>query len=235
MVRSRFLVHWTGKDLKRDRLSLNDEDRARYVTRLASILDDGFWMAKPIEKVLGKQNSFLQYEIPMTCFTEVRLSQAFNHAANYGLLGVGVDRSFVLDRHGGPVLYVRNNQNESLVHASAQVWGWVQHAKDEAVKWSFYFTTSFLKAMSNATDDFSLLEEHEWRIVEHPEQVAQGRMLKIDGSKQAPFLKIPIPANELRLVVFPDAHTRDRAWQEAPVREKLSKAILVTLDECGHF
>lgn len=108
-MRTDFLVHWTGKDICLDSQALSDEHRARYVDRLADILGKGFWMTKPDEKIYGNKNVYIEYSAPMTCFTEIRLSQAKLHAQRYGLLGVGVTRRFVLDRLGGPVHYVRNH------------------------------------------------------------------------------------------------------------------------------
>ena len=42
----------------------------------------------------------------MTCFTEIRLSASDVHAQQYGRLGFGFSRRFVIERYGGPVHYI---------------------------------------------------------------------------------------------------------------------------------
>ena len=102
-MRSDFLVHWTGKDICKYPNELDTGKRNNYVDRLVDILTYGFWMTvpTPVERVEGFADSWIEYKTPMTCFTEIRLSQAQEHSSRYGLLGVSVDRRFVLDRYGG--------------------------------------------------------------------------------------------------------------------------------------
>jgi len=85
------------------------------VKRLADIISKGFWMTKPPEKIHGANGSHVEYHSPMTCFTEVRLSDTELHTQRYGLLGIAVNRHFVLERFGGPVHYVRNHCTESTI------------------------------------------------------------------------------------------------------------------------
>src|SRR5579862_4372518 len=101
-MRSDFLMHWHGKCIERDVSALTDAHRNTYVDRLADILTNGFWMNTPDERIEGRNGSWIEYKTPMTCFTEIRLSQATLHAERYGLLGIAVTRSLVLDRFGGP-------------------------------------------------------------------------------------------------------------------------------------
>src|SRR6185369_5575847 len=116
-MRTDLLVHWTGRDIVTNRFSVNDEHRQRYIERLVDIIDNGFWMTTPTERIQGGGglNSWIQYLAHMTCFTEVRLSQTELHTQRYGLLGVGVSRRFVLERYGSPVHYVRNHCSECIV------------------------------------------------------------------------------------------------------------------------
>src|SRR5260221_14510840 len=119
-MRSSLLVHWTGKDICTNRNDLSDSHRRDYVERARSILQDGFWVTRPKEQLIGSSpgsdaSSSCDYVIDVSCFTEVRLSQAELHSQRYGLLGIGVERKFVLDRRGGPVHYVRNASCETVV------------------------------------------------------------------------------------------------------------------------
>jgi len=42
------------------------------------------------------------------CFTELRLSQVSTHVANFGSLGIGFRRRFLLEKGANPVFYVPN-------------------------------------------------------------------------------------------------------------------------------
>lgn len=238
-MRSDFLVHWTGKDIAPDPSTLGDAHRADYVGRLASILADGFWMTKPNERIEGRNGAWIEYQAPMTCFTEVRLSQALSHAKRYGLLGIGVSRRFVLDRFGGPVHYVRNHKDECVIANVQELLNVLQELGRPKLLEYFAVNSSFIKNMSDPNkDNFTYLNEQEWRIVHtHPQEKA--RNLVPTGVPQPPY-RIPVRSGDVRIVVFPDDQTRTKArsdprlnaWFQDP---STSNAILLTLQECGHF
>ncbi|MCH8824583.1 MAG: hypothetical protein IH984_13865 [Planctomycetes bacterium] len=234
-MRSDILVHWTGKDIKLDKSGLQDKDREGYISRLRSILENGFWMTTPNERIEGNNGAWIKYEASMTCFTEIRLSQTTLHSKQYGLLGVGVSRQFVLDRRGGPVHYVRNHKDESIV-------GNVQAILDDLqgdVRNYFAINTAFMKAMSDTNEDnFKYLEEQEWRIVQTNSQVNAGKIIPSDGSQPAYW--IPIQIDDVRIVVFPDDKTLTMARSDPTIKDLFqdpsnSNVILLTLEECEHF
>jgi hypothetical protein len=110
--RSELLTYWTGKDITTDPSKLTTEDREAYAKRLSDVLEQGFWMTVPRETLRGRsgdQPATIRYVVPMTCFTELRISHSEHHWCRYGLIGIVVDRSFVLRRSGGPVLYMRSH------------------------------------------------------------------------------------------------------------------------------
>lgn len=238
-MRSDFLVHWTGKDIQPDPEQLSGTQRRAFVDRLVSVLHDGFWMTKPVEKLFGYRGAWITYEAPITCFTEIRLSQTSTHARRYGLLGIGVTRRFVLDRFGGPVHYVRNHAAECVVGNLQEVLGVLnKHGETDAVKW-FSVNSCFIKNMSNRDqDDFEYLEEQEWRIVNTYAQAKAGRIVATNLAH--PEFRIPVSPGDVRIVVFPDEQTRQeakadpriRTWLEAPNNHGV---ILLTLPECEQF
>lgn len=65
MRRSRFVTHWTGKDIGRDSNEVCEEQRRDYLVRLRSILKSGLWMTVPDEDIVGwsedQPQSTLQY------------------------------------------------------------------------------------------------------------------------------------------------------------------------------
>ena len=72
-------------------------------------------MTTPREVVAGYQDSGIDYTVPLTCFTEIRLSEAKSHAAKYGQLGLGFQRRFVIERCGGPVKYVSGDDRDPII------------------------------------------------------------------------------------------------------------------------
>lgn len=237
-MRTDFLVHWTGKDICSDPDALNDEHRRRYMDRLADILGRGFWMTKPDEKIYGMNNVYIEYNAPMTCFTEIRLSQARFHARRYGLLGVGVMRRFVLDRLGGPVHYVRNHQTECVIGNVRELLKALETC-DPQYKEYFAVNSAFIKGMSDPeTDNFVYLNEQEWRIV-HTHSQTEAKNLVRTGCGH-PEYRIPVKKCDVRIIVFPDEQThmqaredpRLEAWLQTPPR---TNAIQLTLQECGQF
>lgn len=238
-MRSDFLIHWTGKDIALDRSTLRDTDRADYIGRLASILANGFWMTIFDERIQGSKGAWIKYETPMTCFTEVRLSQTVFHAKRYGLMGIGVSRQFVLDRRGGPVHYVRNHDDECVVGNVQEILRVLKGLGEPELVEYFGVNTSFIKSMSDAnTDNFMYLDEQEWRIV-HTHSQEKARNIVATDDSQPPY-RIPVRFGDVRIVVFPDNQTRTKArsdptlnaWFQDP---STSNVILLTIEECGHF
>lgn len=234
-MRSDILVHWTGKNIQLDKSKLQDKERAKYVSQLRSILENGFWMTKPKERIVGNKGAWIEYETAMTCFTEIRLSQALSHARRYGLMGIGVSRQFVLDLMGGPVHYVRNHKDESVIGNAQEI---LKALKGDVRRY-FGVNTCFLKGMSDTNkDNFKYLEEQEWRIVYTDSQVNAGKIIPSDGSQPAD--RIPIQIDDVRIVVFPDDKTLTLARSDPTIKDLFqdhsnSNVILLTLEECGHF
>jgi hypothetical protein len=214
--RSELLTYWTGKDIATDPSILTAEIRASYALRLSDVLERGFWMTVPREVLTGcsgEQPATIRYGVPMTCFTELRISHSEHHWQRYGLVGIVVDRGFVLQRSGGPVLYMRSHPQEPLVGNVAALLSWLKdhidrntpEARDmmDAV-WSL---AGFLKPMSGiAPDDFAFLDELEWRIIHTDHQERAGR-IRATGLEHPEF-RVPIGRQDVRMLIVPDADVR---------------------------
>ncbi len=251
-MRSKLLAHWTGKSLQPAAGELTDHSRAEYVGRLRDILLNGFWMTKPLETLMGGTpkggSSSLSYEIPMTCFTEVRLTRSRAHSKRYGRLAVVVDRQFVLDRWGGPVHYVRNNADEVVVSNFILLRKWFialseDPATNKALKHlsenrsRLYHLFSMLKGMSDpGKDNYEFLDEHEWRVPFSSGQLQAGRILAMAESEKGPMFKIILLPEDVRMIVFPDAETRVMAMKDKAIVTWLSGIAkappLLTISEC---
>lgn len=244
MPRPKLLTHWTGKDIVLKKpTALDDSERGRYLDRLLSVLEGGFWMTKPKERVTGwskiAHGSMLDYQTPMTCFTELRLSAARAHALKYGSLGFVVDREWILARWGAPVFYVRSHPEEAIVGNMKQLTSWFEARKDaesQLLYNNLLVVVAFLKSMSNPeTDDFAYIDENEWRIVFMEEQVAARRIVRTGVAN--PEFRIPIAPADLRLVIVPDSGVREMALADARVLKWLSgkHVPFVTTEEAMQF
>lgn len=237
-MRPDFLVHWTGKDITLDLSALTDAHRTAYVDRLADIISDGLWMTEPKERIEGNKGAWIEYTAPMTCFTEIRLSQAQSHAARYGLLGVGVTRRFVLDRFGGPVHYVRNHPTECVIGNFQELHNVLKTLGHPELEKYFAVNVSFIKSMSEKMDDFTYLNEQEWRIVHTHSQTEDGKLVRT--GVQRPQYRIRVRVGDVKIIVFPDEQTRMKARNDPRLNAWLqasspSNAILLTLQECEQF
>jgi hypothetical protein len=248
MARSNYLVHWTGKTFVTDPKRLSNSDRGKYLKRLRDILQQGFWMTRPKEGLIGRNvrqptrgsSVSFSYDATMTCFTELRLSQSIDHAGEYGLLGIGVDRKYVLDRCGGPVHYVRNHIDDEIVGAFADLRAWIagqnreRRPGCERADQSIKYLGTFFKGMSEKSrDDFRFLDENEWRVVYTPLQVEAGNILPTGKSK--PAFRLRLGPEDIRIIVFPDYDTRAMALSDpivSSIIEKGKAILLLTLEEC---
>ena len=244
MLRSDFLVHWTGKDIGLDPFTLTNVERKAYVDRLISILDSGFWMTESTECVQGNGESWFEYKALLVCFTEIRMSQVLAHAQVYGLAGIVVSRKFVLDRFGTPVIYVRNHENETLVTNLVVVSNYLKAlATDEDstatnAKNALGDAIARLKAMSSInTDDFKYIEEQEWRVIHLFRLEEDGFARPNVGGHPKYFLNLT-PA-DVQGLVFPDDVCRSMVLSDSRFIAWLEKrpplAFTLTLDECQLF
>jgi hypothetical protein len=177
-VRSRFLVHWTGKDFESNDSTASD----RYIQRLLRTIETGLWL-NPCREVLVGGRGIYELTVPMTCFTEIRLSAANSHASRYGRLGFGFDRLFILSSGGSPVLYTRPSSDNLVMQRVSGVLGRLDGLESFLTASGgdtdrFYAVRdvweardlmqqlcAFIKVMSEpGTDDFQYLEEAEWRV-----------------------------------------------------------------------
>lgn len=246
MIRSSFLTYWTGKDIERNIDNLNETAHDMYLERLWSILESGIWMNRIEEKVIGwsdtDPNSTITMQIPMTCFTELRLSQSKEHYSRYGLLGIVVDRQFVLTRQGGPVFYIRSHADEIIVGNLRQMLEWIDCQSKrgtpdaDVILKNFSVPISYLKAMSTSdSDDFENLDENEWRIV-HTDKGEKMGLIKPTVQSKPKYL-IPLTPPDLKMIVLPDSHIRNKIIEDNRIANWFNYNFppLLTVSEVGEF
>ena len=120
---SDFLIHWTGYDIEKKYNTLNwtgnhsstvnSSVGNAYLERLKYILKYGLWLTiEGKDQYLEIKNRKIKRpNPPRVCFTELKLSYARSHAADFGRLGIGFKRFFVFDRLGGPMCYYQKERN----------------------------------------------------------------------------------------------------------------------------
>jgi len=169
-IHSDFIVHWTGRDIDQAEdpkwnethsVKTNRHVTHLYLDRLKSILKFGLWMTTDEEESYIKynNNTYKRPLVARTCFTELKLSEVRNHAANYGRLGIGFKRLFIFNRLGGPMSYYMGGRDNWFLLP------FLDHGNCRANE----VFTNFLKPMAKRSEDgtleYKFYDESEWRIV----------------------------------------------------------------------
>lgn len=250
-IHSDFIIHWTGKDIDNlydnnwinDHNSItNDNSTLEYIKRLKNILEYGLWMTEDtndenLQTINGKLNC---PKHSRTCFTELKLSMARAHAAEYGRLGIGFKRFFLFDRLGAPMIYYSKDRNH-----------WLQPPliENNPENIENYYYRCFLKPMTEKTENglhYKYYDESEWRIIyseKIKEKLSQTPNLKsinnyfcepssiddinfkneITKSKNKPKYFIPIKDEWFAMIIYPSIEVKVRAQSDPEIRDLISK------------
>jgi len=71
-----------------------------------------------------------------------------------------------------------------------------------------------------STDNFKFLDEHEWRIVVTEQHERSGKIVRT--SNPPPEFKLPLRSGDIKLIVFPDAVTREMALAHADISNSIN-------------
>lgn len=168
VIHSDFLIHWTGKDIDMkyhsdwnpSKASLtNKKTTEAYLKRLKDILKYGLWMTKDESQEVLRVNGqeFKKPLVARACFTELKLSEARNHAGKFGRLGIGVKRYFLFDRLGSPMVYIQSGTENIFFPPYSN---WFNESQKE------YELFCFFKHMCSGRPlTYDLFSESEWRII----------------------------------------------------------------------
>jgi hypothetical protein len=115
------LFYWMGRaidDKNGKRKLLRDELVTEVMRQLRGSLEHGLWVKKPRypEKFELHGNSFA-LDLPIACFTEWSLGESLAHTAEYGRIGFGFPKRWVIERGGQSVTYFRHNARGSFLQA----------------------------------------------------------------------------------------------------------------------
>lgn len=231
-IHSDFLIHWTGKDIdneydKQWHESEKSETKKscnvteKYLKRLLDILNYGIWMTLENDSPSCINGTSIKVPpTPMSCFTELKLSESRQHAKQYGRLGIGFKRPFVLRRFGRPVVYYGFNKDKKKDKFLEQC---IQQLEDKNL-------LNFFKPMSGGKKlNYGFYAESEWRILYFEELLTKGliknprdptnvkeysyfQKLTSDEQDKLRFL---IPLDKwLSIIIYPSHDVKDRAQHE---------------------
>ncbi len=115
------LFYWMGRsidDKNGNRKLLRDDLVTEVLQQLRGSLERGLWVKSPRypEKFELRGNSFA-LDLPIACFTEWSLGESLAHTKEYGRIGLGFPKRWVIERGGQSVTYFRHNQKGSFLPA----------------------------------------------------------------------------------------------------------------------
>lgn len=225
-IHSKFLVHWTGKDIEEK--CLVAEKSQHYVNRLKDDLEKGLFTQRTSEKSI--RGSIVKKFVRL-CFTEIRLSQAQIHAERYGKLGIGFTRDFIMDKGGRPVIYIPHKTKDGGRLLEDSIRNVYEKSKgNEEIHRSSIWIMAHVKRMSNGKEE-DYYEEMEWRLVYDE---SSTYFTKGEGNN---VYRLQFKANDIRVIIFPDEHTKQESLNDASIKDYFSihQPIMVTLEDCTNF
>ena len=220
--RSRILVHWTGKDIEEE--SPADKPQ-QYVDRLVDYYKKGLYSKRTSEPTL---RGLKLKKLVRLCFTEIRMSQAHDHANKYGKMGIGFARDFIIDRDGRPVIYIPFEPRDGLLENSLRSIYKNSDTNDEIHQPSKNIL-AFIKRMGDERNEDNF-EEMEWRIVYGENDL---NFVKENSN----VYRFPFEASDVKVVIFPDKETKLLALKNEDLKgffAAFSPSIII-FEDCASF
>jgi hypothetical protein len=113
------LFYWMGRsidDKNGKRKVLRDDLVKEVLTQLRGSLEHGLWVKSPhIPEKFELRGKPFALDLPITCFTEWSLGESLPHTAEYGRIGLGFPKRWVIDHGGQSVTYFRHNEKGSFL------------------------------------------------------------------------------------------------------------------------
>jgi hypothetical protein len=224
-IRSNLLIHWTGKDLLD---CATDEGIQQHVDRLASIYREGLHLSVPrIEDILCSvnPNDATLPNLPCICFSELRIRNADRLASDYGKMGIGFRREYLMKYGANPVFYLQSADSGIVNTNISQL--------REIVKPEFVpaanVILAYCKPMKRkGEEDLSHYEDHEWRIV----QTIGGIPLPLEFKQGATDGKMSFQFDhaEVQVIIFPNPEVRTKALARGYLCDVMKGRMPMMLD-----
>lgn len=245
-VHSDYIIHWTGKDIDSEfdnkwignhSSTTNTISTEKYLQRLRNILKFGLWMTENQNDDTVKIKT-AEIKLPThsrTCFTELKLSMARSHAAEFGRLGIGFKRFFLFERLGAPMIYF-----------NVYGYNWLQPPLLYSTGDDYY--KCLFKPMTLKTEDttiqYKFFDESEWRIIYSSDIRHKLNEIGLDkinhhfvnieditekefidyckNSKIKPNFTIPIKDRWLAMIIYPSIEVKVRAQSDSEIKDLIN-------------
>jgi hypothetical protein len=121
------LFYWMGGalDKKNGKRKVFSDDLVREcLTQLRGSLDNGIWVKSPrIPEQFDLNGKHFPLNAPIACFTEWSLGESLPHTSEYGRIGLGFPKRWVIERGGQSVTYFRHSEKGSFLQSVFKLLG----------------------------------------------------------------------------------------------------------------
>lgn len=119
------LFYWMGCSIdskNRGRKVLRDDLVGEVLTQLRGSLEHGLWVRTPrYPEQLELRGRTFALSLPIACFTEWSLGEGLPHTTEYGRIGFGFPKRWVIEHGGQSVTYFRHAQTSPFLRAAFQL------------------------------------------------------------------------------------------------------------------
>ena len=190
---------------------------------LRNIYSKGLRFSRPSnpDVVAGVNCHTVLPTLPIICFTELRLSQAQEHVRQYGGLGIGFRREFLMAWGANPVFYMQS-KSQGIVNTNLSGLATLEN-KPKGLD----VFLSYVKPMGEPySDQYPYYDESEWRMVacklgdQWPERFAEA-----EGDVWFRF-----KPEEVALLAFPNEATRRKALADSQLVDIFDDHVPMMVD-----
>jgi hypothetical protein len=204
----------------------------QYVDRLVSIFQQGLYLSVPdtadVLRSVNPDDVALPH-LPCICFTELRMRDAVHLAKDYGRMGIGFRREYLMKHGANPVFYLPSGRfgivNTNMSQLSQLVKPQFSSAADVIL--------AYCKPMNRICDEqLVYYEEHEWRIVQAPAGIPLPSEFTWDDSHAR--MSFRFDTREVQVIVFPSAEVRAKVIANELLRNvfKVNMPMMLDYDAC---
>jgi len=113
---------------------LRDDLVKEVLTQLRGSLERGLWVKSPRfpEKFELRGQPFA-LNLPIACFTEWSLGESLPHTAEYGRIGFGFPKRWVMDHGGQSVTYFRHNEKGAFLQSAFKLLDALGNGDDQGI------------------------------------------------------------------------------------------------------
>jgi hypothetical protein len=121
------LFYWMGRaiDVRNRSAKLLRDDLAKEVlAQVRGSLEHGLWVKTPrYPETFELRGAVFPLDLPIACFTEWSLGEGLPHTSEYGRIGLGFPKRWVIDRGGQSVTYFRHSEKGSFLQSAFKLLG----------------------------------------------------------------------------------------------------------------